>query len=240
MSPAALAYFMLSLSASTFAFAPAVQPVRPHVSPAAADVRMETLADLDTLAKKLNPVITPARFDPLNLAEANFWGSGTQATIGFLRHSEIKHGRIAMFAFVGYIVQANGFHLPWQMTLSGITYADISAAGSPPDQWDALPTLAKIQIFGLISFLELCGERSDLFEAQGSKHYMLGGKPGMYPAIKDAKVPHPVPFNLYDPFGLSAGKSAESKARGLVSEVNNGRLAMLGIMGFLAESKVHC
>ena len=49
---------------------------------------------------------------------------------------------------------------------------------------------------------------------------------------------HPVPFNLYDPFGLSAKKSEESKARGLQAEINNGRLAMLGIFGFLAESKV--
>jgi len=199
---------------------------------------METLADLDALSSSLNPKLTPERFDPLGLAEANFWGAGEEATIGFLRHAEIKHGRVAMFAFVGYCVQANGIHFPFALTTSGITYADISAAGFPPDQWDALPTASKIQIFGAISFLELCGERSDLLEAQGGKHYMMGGKPGVYPSIKDAGVPHPVPFDLYDPFGLSKNASPEKKARGLIAEINNGRLAMLGIMAFLAESKV--
>jgi hypothetical protein len=63
-------------------------------------------ADLEALAEKLNPQI--GFYDPLNLADANFWGFGNEATIGFLRQSEIKHGRIAMFAFVGYIVQSNG------------------------------------------------------------------------------------------------------------------------------------
>ena len=67
---------------------------------------------------------------------------------------------------------------------------------------------------------------------------MMGGKPGVYPSIKDAGVPHPVPFDLYDPFGLSKNRSPEKKAKGLIAEINNGRLAMLGIMGFLAESKV--
>jgi len=228
----------LSLNSAALAFAPAVQPVRTHAASAAAAVRMETLADLDGLANGLNPKITPTRYDPLGLAEANFWGAGEEATIGFLRHAEIKHGRVAMMAFVGYCVQANGFYFPFQLTTSGVTYADISAAGGPPDQWDALPTAAKLQIFGAISFLELCGERSDLLEAQGGKHYMMGGKPGVYPSIKAAGVPHPVPLDLYDPLGFSKSRSDEKKAKGLLAEINNGRLAMLGIMGFLAESKV--
>lgn len=63
-------------------------------------------ADLESMAEKLNPIVK--FYDPLNLADANFWGFGNEATIGFLRQSEIKHGRIAMFAFVGYIVQSNG------------------------------------------------------------------------------------------------------------------------------------
>merc|ERR1712106_374966 len=98
---------------------------------------------------------------------------------------EIKHGRIAMFGFVGYIVQSNGIHWPWNIESSGLSFGDLSAAGSPPEQWDALSTAAKIQFFGVIAFLEHSGE----------KHYMRGGKPGFYPSLKEV-VPHPVPFDL--------------------------------------------
>jgi len=53
-----------------------------------------------------------------------------------------------MAAFVGYCVQANGFYFPWRLTggPNPIMHADISAAGSPAEQWDALPIEAKYQI----------------------------------------------------------------------------------------------
>uniref|UniRef100_A0A7S0I1P5 Chlorophyll a-b binding protein, chloroplastic n=1 Tax=Phaeocystis antarctica TaxID=33657 RepID=A0A7S0I1P5_9EUKA len=66
---------------------------------------------------------------------------------------------------------------------------------------------------------------------------MRGGKPGFYPSLKKV-VPHPVPFDLFDPFGLSAKASPEKKEKGLLAEINNGRLAMLGIMAFVAEQKI--
>ena len=102
---------MLSLtSAATTAFAPAVSPVR--MAPAAAPV-MSAKADLEAFAKELNPVI--GYWDPLGLADLDFWGQGNDATIAFLRHAEIKHGRVAMAAFVGFIVQSN-WHFPWKLT----------------------------------------------------------------------------------------------------------------------------
>lgn len=94
------------------------------------------MQDLKTMAPKLNPVL--GYYNPLCLGESvsGMDGFDETAAIGYLRHSEIKHGRIAMAAFVGFIVQENGIHFPWATSLSGLTYADISAAGSPAAQWD--------------------------------------------------------------------------------------------------------
>jgi len=169
-------------------------------------------------------------YDPLELTSTSIWGSDQAGTIGFLRQAEIKHGRVAMAAFVGYIVQSNGIHFPWPMTFDGTPFP--YEAGSPPEQWDALPTAAKWQIILFIGFLEH-------FSESNGTHYMKGGKPGAFPAFSGSKnIPHPVPLNLFDPFGFSKNRSAEAKERGLIAELNNGRLAQIGILGFLAEQKL--
>jgi hypothetical protein len=43
---------------------------------------------------------------------------------------------------------------------------------------------------------------------------------------------------LYDPFGFSKNRTPEQKEKGLVAEINNGRLAQLGIFGFLCEQTI--
>jgi len=173
-----------------------------------------------------------------------------------------------MAAFVGYIVQSNGICWPWALTggPNGVMHSDILAAGGPADQWDALPTASKLQILLFVGGLELWSENSYVLGLSGEKHYMRGGKPGFFPcepprrggggarprepprrrrrdppprrSIKKGGIPHPVPFDLFDPFGLSKNASPEKKAKGLLAEINNGRLAMLGIMAFVSESKV--
>lgn len=204
----------------------------PSVSTRSNTVLSETKADLESLAKELNPVV--GFYDPLNLAEAEFWGTSNEATIGFLRHAEIKHGRVAMFAFVGYIAHANGFKFPWAMQMDGTPFPSET---NPPALWDAISDSAKWQIFSVIAFLEFWSELS----TSQNKHYMAGGRPGDYPDFFSGDgegLPHPAPFNLYDPFRLSKNKSEEAKARGLKVEINNGRLAMIGILGFLSAQEV--
>ena len=53
---------------------------------------METTDDLEVLAKKLNPLV--GFYDPLDLSGQNFWGTSSEATIGFLRESEVKVRRL--------------------------------------------------------------------------------------------------------------------------------------------------
>jgi len=200
-------------------------------------------AGLEALAKKLNPTV--GFWDPLNIGESS------KETIGWYRHAEIKHGRVAMAAFVGYCVQSNGICFPWNLqgplpisaataNLPVISFADISAAGGPADQWDALPSAAKLQILVVIGFLEMWSETSTVLKLDGEAHYVRGGKPGYFPKLNrkdDAAFPHPVPLNLWDPFGFTSKMSPERKEKALLAEINNGRLAQIGIIGMISASK---
>merc|ERR1719271_2148162 len=198
-------------------------------------------ADMRDLAMKLNPVV--GFWDPLDIVNENT----APETIGWFRHAEIKHGRVAMAGFVGYLVHAAGIHFPWNIQapiaqssitadLPTISFGDISAAGAPGDMWDALPTAAKVQIGCVIGFLEMHGENSIALERDGQKHYVRGGKPGYYPSFQ-GRYPHPVPLDLWDPFGFTTKLTPERKEKALLAEVNNGRLAMIGIFGVLSASK---
>merc|ERR1719327_841550 len=224
-------------------------PVGPPLTQASGlgwDVSTEpkNMEDMKALAIKQNPVV--GFWDPLGIVTEDT----APETIGWFRHAEIKHGRVAMAGFVGYCVHANGITFPWDIQktldfgpgwpytkdLAELSFADISAAGSPGDMWDALPTAAKVQIILVVGLLEMHGENSLALEADGQKHYVRGGKPGYYPSFK-GRYPHPVPLDLWDPFGFTKKMSAERKEQALRAEVNNGRFAMIGLFGLLSASK---
>ena len=135
---------------------------------------MESKADLVALAEKLNPVV--GYWDPMGLADRNFWGQGEEATIGFLREAEIKHGRIAMAGFVGFIVHSNDIR-----TQGDGIVASIPTGLSAPAVWDAMPEIAKWQIILFVGVMEAWRENKVVLAAEGQTHYMKGGKPGAPP-----------------------------------------------------------
>ena len=194
------------------------------------------LAGLQALAYEQNPIV--GYFDPLELSLKEFFDESNTATIGFLRQAELKHGRVAMAGFVGYLVHAQGITWPFKMTLDGADWPTLGEGGVPA-LWDQIPEGAKWQIITAIGCLEWYDEwQYDNPAAQmpamadKPKHYMRGGQPGAYPRFDG------LPLNLYDPFNLFKKASEEKKARGRNAEVNNGRLAMIGLFSLLAESKV--
>ena len=106
-------------------------------------------------------------WDPLGLAEM-----GSDETIAWFRHAEVKHGRVAMAAFVGWWAVGAGLRLPGELAY-GLNFADIPSKGL--EAWDAVPGWGKAQMLlfaGLIEF------HDELFYSRRGTHYMRGGTPG--------------------------------------------------------------
>ena len=92
---------------------------------------------------------------------------------------------------------------------------------------------AQLQLILFVGGLEFWGEYGA--RAEGGLHYTKGGKPGYYPPFKN--MFHSAPLNLWAPFGIKE-MTEEEKAKKLNIEVNNGRLAMIGLAGFMANSAI--
>ena len=81
--------------------------------------------ELIDLAEGSTEGLSPGFWDPLGCSGMSFWTLDNDQTVGYLRHAEIKHGRVAMAAFLGFIAQCtplvSGEHkfLPYRGYVAG-------------------------------------------------------------------------------------------------------------------------
>ena len=165
-------------------------------------------------------------WDPAGLS--NYGSERTQA---WFKAAELKHSRVAMLASAGWIV--NGLHLAFPGSLAtGVKFEDL-AAKSPLEAWEATPFDGKVQILIAIGLAEFHSE----FGAPYKTHYTKGG---------------PLPGNQLNFLGDSkwedvwggkvisttSAKTDEQFLNQQNAELNNGRLAMIGIMGFSAAALI--
>ena len=142
--------------------------------------------------------------------------------IKWFQNAELKHGRIAMVATIGFMVQKFGVHFPlylgptgsnafspasdtaWLLSSSsGVTFSDISAA-APLDAIQMIPAAGWLQIFFVAGWFECVA-----FDRQWNQE---GRVPGDYG---------------YDPLGFTKGKDMENDEtmKSLrMKEIKNGRV----------------
>ena len=138
--------------------------------------------------------------------------SADQERFDNLRYVELKHGRISMLAFLGQITTRYGIHLPGNIDYSGTKFSDI------PEGWaalDAIPGPGVLQLIAFIGFLEAAVMKDVTGESEFAGDFRNG----------------------YIDFGWDQFDE-ETKLSKRAIELNNGRAAMMGILGLMVHEQV--
>eukprot|EP00593_Proboscia_inermis_P004855 CAMPEP_0171324650 /NCGR_PEP_ID=MMETSP0816-20121228/116321_1 /TAXON_ID=420281 /ORGANISM="Proboscia inermis, Strain CCAP1064/1" /LENGTH=213 /DNA_ID=CAMNT_0011823641 /DNA_START=484 /DNA_END=1125 /DNA_ORIENTATION=- len=140
-------------------------------------------------------------FDPFRFSDF--------APMDFLREAELKHGRICMLAWVGFVSVDLGARI-WPLPEA---YAGLTSVTAH----DALVVQGGMgQILLWTGLLEVLSSIAVIQMLEGS-----GRKPGDFG---------------FDPLGICKDKSDEEKVRWQVRELKNGRLAMIAFSGVITQS----
>jgi len=131
------------------------------------------------------------------------------STLEWMREAELKHARISMLAFLGYIAVDAGVRFP------GSPYGSIANSLAAHDAAVANGSMG-FMLFA-VSILELMSGAAIYDQAKGS-----GRKAGEF---------------SFDPLGF--GKDPKKFADYAEKEISNGRLAMMAISGILTQNALH-
>jgi len=167
--------------------------------------------------KSMEGITAPLGFwDP-----AGFSTGASEGRVRFYREVEIKHGRLAMLASLGYLV-AEQFH---PLFGGQIDVPSFVAFQATPLQtfWPAVLFItSSFEVFSVFTF------ESPLLSSGEVWSMRKGHYPGDFG---------------FDPLGLSRptgfGPTGEAELKEMQNrELNNGRLAMIGIAGMVAQEAV--
>mmetsp|Transcript_2193 Transcript_2193/g.7330 ORF Transcript_2193/g.7330 Transcript_2193/m.7330 type:complete len:200 (-) Transcript_2193:182-781(-) len=115
---------MLSLTVNSLSLNAGLPAVRVGRSPAPAmGVKSQALPFMDAPAPLDGSMAGDKGFDPLNL-------SGS-FDIKWMREAELKHGRVCMLAWVGYVAVDNGFYVPFAPHVSSLAAHDAAVKAGP-------------------------------------------------------------------------------------------------------------
>merc|ERR1712051_859376 len=190
---------LAALAGSAAAFAP---------SPVAQTSRTALSADLSGELGAQPPL---GFFDPLGCV-----ADGDKENFDRLRWVELKHGRIAMLAVVGYLTTAAGVRFPGAEDIPG-GFAAL----------DNLPGMVWAQLVATWATMEAANQ--DQYAAPwGFNQNALGESPAEFKG--DFR-------NGFIDFGWDK-LSDESKMRKRAIELNQGRAAQMGILGLMVHEKL--
>lgn len=149
---------------------------------------------------------------------------GTPATMDFMRAAELKHSRIAMVGSLGWIVNLLNIHFPGYLSKTmDITFESLDSV-NPVDAFFGLPPAALGQMFFFAAIFEF---------------YDMTHKDGKWAGnnVLDGRTITPN-MNKWDVLGFTEGKTEDDLAKVKLQELKNGRLAMIGTLGFVAAATI--
>ena len=152
-------------------------------------------------------------FDPFDLA-----GELTDSSLRWYRAAELKHGRVCMLAFTGWwVTEAFNFHLKGFISVEEkVSFDDIANVDWFADSWAKVPASGQAQILTVIGLLEWYTECNGV-------HYTKGGAMPNYPPFNNAKQL------------MALEMKPEKLVAQQTKELNNGRLAMIGVASLFAQ-----